>query len=90
MGTVAEFFRGIVKSTKILVQRAGAFIMLVFVLGLIAGGYIIAAQLSILWFLAFGLVVIILWNDFGEGIAILALLLILFIFVPQVFPPFQI
>lgn len=90
MGTVAEFFRGIVKSTKILVQRAGAFIMLVFVLGLIAGAYIVAAQLSILWFFAFGLVVIVLWNDFGEGIGVLLLLLILFIFFPQIFPPIQI
>lgn len=90
MGTVAEFFRSIVKSTKILVQKVGAFIMLIFVLGLIAGAYIVAAQLSVLWFFAFALVVVVLWNDFGEGIAILALLLILFIFVPQIFPPFQI
>lgn len=86
MGTVAEFFRGIVKSTKILVQKVGAFIFLVFVLGTLAGAYIIAADLSKLWFVAFGLVVITLWNDFGEGIGILLLVLFLFLFFPDLLP----
>lgn len=89
MGTVAEFFRGLVKSTKILAQKVGAFIMIVFVLGLIAGIYIAQANLSILWVAAFSLVVVVLWNDFGEGIGILLLLLILFIFFPQIFPPIK-
>ncbi|MEK6902837.1 MAG: hypothetical protein AABX02_04605 [archaeon] len=87
MGSVAEWFRGVVKGTKIFVQKVGAFIMLIFVLGLIAGAYIVAAQLSILWFFAFGLVVVVLWNDFGEGIGVLLLLLVLFLFFPQIFPP---
>lgn len=86
MGTVAEFFRGIVKSTKILVQKVGAFILLVFLLGMIAGAYIVSAQLSILWFGAFGVAVVALWNDFGEGVTLTAVLLILLIFVPDVFP----
>ncbi|MEK6970659.1 MAG: hypothetical protein AABW68_03100 [archaeon] len=86
MGTVAEFFRSLVKGTKILIQKVGAFIMLVFVLGLLAGIYIALANLSLLWVGAFATVVVVLWNDFGEGIGILLLLLILFIFVPQIFP----
>ena len=87
MGSVADFFRGIIKSTKIFVQKVGAFLMLIFVLGLIAGAYIIHAGLSPLWFGAFGLVIIVLWNDFGEGIGILLLFLILFLFFQAVLPP---
>ena len=90
MGSVADFFRGIIKGTKIIVQKVGAFIMLIFVLGLIAGAYIVSAGLSPLWFAAFALVVIVLWNDFGEGIGILLLLLILFIFFPGIFPAISI
>lgn len=86
MGSVAEFFRGIVKSTKILAQKIGAFIMLVFVLGLVGGVYIASAGLSLLWIAAFALVVVVLWNDFGEGIGILLLLLIVFIFMPLLLP----
>lgn len=86
MGSVADFFRGIVKSTKVLVQKVGAFIMLVFVLGLLAGIYIAFAGLSLLWVAAFAVVVIVLWNDFGEGITILVLLLLLFIFMPWILP----
>ncbi len=89
MGTVSEFFRGIIKGTKIIVQKVGAFIMLIFVLGLLAGAYIVSAQLSPLWFAAFALVVVVLWNDFGEGMMVLLLLLLLFIFFPQIFPPIQ-
>lgn len=87
MGTVAEFFRSLVKSTKILVQKVGAFIMLIFVLGILAGVYIALGNLSALWIAAFALVVVILWNDFGEGITILVILLLLFLFYPQIFPP---
>ncbi len=87
MGTVAEFFRGVVKGTKIFAQKVGSFLMLLFVLGLIAGAYIVHAGLSPLWFGAFGLVVVVLWNDFGEGIGILLLFLILFIFFPGILPP---
>jgi hypothetical protein len=90
MGTVAEFFRGFIKSTKIIAQKVGAFVMIVFVLGLIAGLYIAQANLSILWVGAFALVVVVLWNDFGEGIGILLLLLLLFLFYPQIFPPITI
>ena len=86
MGTVADFFKGIVKSTKILAQKVGAFVMLVFVFGIITGVYIAFAGLSILWVAAFGLVVVVLWNDFGEGIGILLLLLIIFIFMPYLLP----
>lgn len=86
MGTVAEFFRGIVKSTKILVQKVGAFLFMIFLLGTLAGAYIIAADLSKLWFAAFGIVVVVLWNDFGEGIGILLLILFVFLFFPDVLP----
>lgn len=89
MGTVADFFRGIVKSTKIIAQKVGAFVMLVFVLGLVAGVYIAFAGLSLLWVAAFALVVVVLWNDFGEGIGILLLLLIVFIFMPYLLPMIQ-
>ncbi len=86
LGSVAEFFRGIVKGTKIIVQKVGAFILLVFFLGMLAGGWIISAQLSPLWFLAFAISIVVIWNDFGEGIAIFFLLLILFLFAPQILP----
>ncbi|MDP2666484.1 MAG: hypothetical protein Q8P05_03220 [Candidatus Diapherotrites archaeon] len=90
MGTVAEFFREIVKSTHVFFQKVGAFVLLVFVLGMLAGGYIIAASLSPLWFLAFAVTIVVMWNDFGEGVAIFALILILFLFVPELLPPFSI
>lgn len=86
MGTVAEYFRGIVKQTKILAQKIGAFIFIVFLLGTLAGAYIIAADLSKLWFGLFGLSVVVLWNDFGEGVGIVLLLLIVFIFFPDLVP----
>lgn len=86
MGTVADFFKGFVKSTKILAQKVGAFVMLVFVLGIVTGVYIAFAGLSILWVAAFALVIVVLWNDFGEGIGILLLLLIVFIFMPYLLP----
>ncbi len=89
MGSVAEFFRSIVKNTKVLVQKAGAFLMLIFLLGIITGIYIAFSNLSLLWVAAFGLVVVMLWNDFGEGVAMLVILILLFLFFPQIFPPIQ-
>jgi hypothetical protein len=86
MGSVADFFRGFIKSTKIIAQKVGAFVMLVFVLGIITGVYIAFAGLSLLWVAAFALVIVVLWNDFAEGIGILLLLLIVFIFMPYLLP----
>ena len=90
LGSVAEFFREIVKGTKILVQKVGAFILFVFLLGMIAGAFIISAQLSLLWFVAFALAIVVTWNDFGEGVAITLLLVILLIFMPTILPPITI
>ena len=86
MGSVADFFRGIVKGTKIIAQKVGAFILFVFLLGMLVGGFVIANQLSPLWFVAFGIAVLVTWNDFGEGVGITALLLILLFLRPDVFP----
>ena len=90
MGTVAEFFRSLVKSTKIFAQKVGAFILLVFFVGMLAGGYIIQANFSPLWFLAFGLSIVVTWNDFGEGVTIFFLFLLFFIFMPEILPFIQI
>jgi hypothetical protein len=87
MGNVAELFRGFVKGTGIFFQKVGAFLLGIFVLGLLAGGYIVAFGLSALWFLAFLLAIVVMWNDFGEGIAIILLLIVLFVFFPDIFPP---
>ncbi|MFH0970102.1 MAG: hypothetical protein V1776_01430 [Candidatus Diapherotrites archaeon] len=86
MGSVSEYFRRIVKSTKVLVAKVGAFILLVFFLGMIAGGLIFAWDYSLLWYPAFFLSIVIMWNDFGEGVVIFLLLLLLFLFAPWVFP----
>lgn len=86
MGSVAEFFRGIVKSTKVLAQKVGAFIVMVFLLGMIFGGFLITGNFSKLWFVAFGLAIVIFWNDFGEGVGYLVLLFILFFFFPDLLP----
>ncbi|MBM3282490.1 MAG: hypothetical protein FJY86_04095 [Candidatus Diapherotrites archaeon] len=90
MGTVADFFKGFIKSTKIIAQKVGAFVMLVFFLGVLMGTYIAFAGLSLLWVAAFGLVVVVFWNDFGEGVGILLLLLIVFFFMPYLLPQIRI
>ncbi len=86
MGTVADFFRGFVKSTKIIAQKVGAFVTLIFFLGILTGVYIAFSGLSLLWVAAFGLVVVVFWNDFGEGVGILLLLLLVFFFIPHLLP----
>ena len=86
MGTVADFFKGFIKSTKIIAQKVGAFVMLVFFLGILMGTYISFAGLSLLWVAAFGLVVVVFWNDFGEGVGILILLFLVFFFMPYLLP----
>ncbi len=90
MGSVAEFFRGIVKSTKILAQKVGAFIVIVFLLGMIFGGYLITGNFSKLWFVAIGLAVVVFWNDFGEGVGFLILTFILFFMFPDLLPNIRI
>ncbi len=90
MGSVAEFFRGIVKSTKIIAQKVGAFIVIIFLLGMIFGAYLIVGNFSKLWFFAIAAAVMVLWNDFGEGVGFLLLVFILFFFFPDLLPNIQI
>ncbi len=90
MGTVADFFKGFIKSTKIIAQKVGAFVMLVFFLGILTGVYIAFSGLSLLWVAAFGLVIVVFWNDFGEGVGIFLLLLIVFFFMPYLLPQIRI
>lgn len=90
MGSVADFFRSFLKSTKIIAQKVGAFVMLVFFLGILTGVYIAFAGLSLLWVAAFGLVIVVFWNDFGEGVGIFLLLLIVFFFMPYLLPQIRI
>ncbi len=86
MGSVAEFFRGIVKSTKVLAQKVGAFIAMIFLLGMIFGGFLIGGNFSKLWFVAFAAAIVVLWNDFGEGVGFVILLIILFFLFPDILP----
>ncbi|MEK6820793.1 MAG: hypothetical protein AABY11_00135 [archaeon] len=90
MGTVYDFFKSTVKSFKVIAAKTGAFVLLVFFLGMLLGGTILAWDLSLLWFVAFFLSIIITWNDFGEGMTIFFLLVLLFLMAPWVFPPISI
>lgn len=90
MGSVAEFFRGIVKSTKVLVQKVGAFIVIVFLLGMIFGASIIIGNYSKLWFGLIAAAVVVFWNDFGEGVGFLILVFLLFFMFPEVLPQIRI
>ena len=90
MGSVAEFFRGIVKSTKILAQKVGAFIVIVFLLGMIFGAYLITGNFSKLWFVAIAAAVLVFWNDFGEGVGFLILVFLAFFFFPDLLPNIRI
>ncbi len=82
---VASFFGSMAKAIPVLLLKAGAFLLLLFTLGLFAGYYIAWAGISPTIFLIPLIAMVVMWYKLDEGVFVLVLLTLLVVFFPEAF-----
>ena len=82
---VASFFDKIIKAIPIILAKIGTILMLIFVLGMIAGYLVFAMGLTPAIFLIPILAMFVMWYRLDEGVVLLILLALLVIVFPELF-----
>ncbi len=82
---VANFFDKIVKAIPIILTKIGTILMLIFVVGMIAGYLVFAMGLTPAIFLIPIVAMFVMWYRLDEGVLLLILLALLVIVFPELF-----
>ena len=82
---VASFFDKVVKAIPIILTKIGTILMLIFVVGMIAGYLVFVMGLTPAIFLIPILAMFVMWYRLDEGVVLLILLALLVIVFPELF-----
>ncbi len=82
---VASFFDKIVKTIPIILTKIGTILMLIFVVGMIAGYLVFAMGATPAIFLIPIVAMFVMWYRLDEGVILLILLTLLVVFFPELF-----